>query len=269
MNIKQICSQVSATIERLEVEILLSHVLNKPRVYLYSHPEEPLTSEQCDQFNQLIKRREQGEPLVYITGKTEFYGLAFDITPDVLVPRPETELLIDYILDNLKVKTASVLELGTGSGIIAITLAKYRPDWNITATDISAGALTIAKRNSHFHDAKTIRWIESDWYSNIKVEKYDLIISNPPYIAKDDPHLRDLSYEPHGALISGHEGLDAIKKIIKGATGYLVQEGEIVLEHGYNQAEAVQNCLHEHGFKDIKTLDDLNHQPRVTIATHP
>jgi len=268
MNIKQICSQASATIEQLDKEILLAHVLNQPRVYLYAHPEEMLTSDQCEQFSQLIKRREQGEPLVYITGKIEFYGLAFDITSDVLIPRPETELLVDYVLANLNIKTASVLELGTGSGIIAITLAKYRPDWKITATDISEEALRAAQRNGQLHDVANIKWVKSDWYNTIIPAKYDLIVSNPPYIAQNDPHLGDLSYEPQSALVSGIEGLDAIKEVIERAGDYLAVDGRIVLEHGYNQSEAVQRCLCERGFKDIKTIEDLNHQPRVTVATH-
>ena len=269
MNIKQICSQASATIERLDRELLLSHVMNQPRVYLYAHPEEMLTSEQCKQFEQFVQRREQGEPLAYLIGKIEFYGLVFEITPAVLVPRPETELLIDFVLENISAKTLSVLELGTGSGVIAITLAKHRPHWAITATDISDEALTLARGNSHSHNTTTVGFIKSDWFNNVTTTaKYNLIVSNPPYIAENDPHLGDLSYEPYQALVSGGEGLDAIKKIVQQAGDYLAVGGSIVLEHGYNQAEAVQRCLHEQGFKGIKTLEDLNHQPRVTIATH-
>ena len=268
MNIKQICSQASATIERLDKEILLSHVLHQPRVYLYAHPEEILTPEQYEQFNDVVKRREQGEPLAYLIGKIEFYDLMFEITPDVLIPRPETELLIDYVLDNVNIKVASVLELGTGSGIIAITLAKHRPDWNITATDISEEVLTVAQRNCQCNDVANVKWVKSDWYNKIIPAKYDLIVSNPPYIAENDPHLRDLSYEPQKALVAGIDGLDAIKEIIERAGDYLTVNGRIVLEHGYNQSEAVQRCLRDRGFNEVKTIDDLNHQPRVTVATH-
>lgn len=269
MNIKQICSQASATIDRADSELLLAHVLEKHRAYLYAYPEVLLTEEQRTRFDDYVKRRAKGEPLVYILGSAEFYGLSFDITPDVLVPRPETELLIDYVFSHWDQEPLSVLELGTGSGIISITLATQRPKWQFTATDISAEALAVAQRNALKLGVKKIAFLESDWFNNLESAQYDLIISNPPYIAENDPHLRALSYEPQHALVSGQQGMDAIQCIVRQAVPYLSPGGGIALEHGYNQAELVQLELRQCGYERIKTLCDFNHQPRVTIATRP
>ncbi|HEV2614042.1 MAG TPA: peptide chain release factor N(5)-glutamine methyltransferase [Gammaproteobacteria bacterium] len=266
MNIKQICSQASATTERFERELLLTHALNQPRAYLYSHPEKELSQTEFELFNQLLQRREQGEPIAYILGETEFYSLKFYITPAVLIPRPETELLIDYVLENFKQKKLCMWELGTGSGIISVTLARHRPDWDITATDISEEALDVAKKNAHFHKAHNIKFIKSNWYEGLDSAKADLIISNPPYVAENDTHLNELRFEPSLALISGKEGMDAIKTIIQEAKTHLKSNGWVLLEHGYDQAKWVQNSFRENQFSEIKTMDDLNHHPRMTIA---
>ncbi len=269
MNIKQICSQASATIDRLDAELLLSHALKKPRVYLYSHPEENLSQAQYALFNQLLNRRAQGEPLAYIMGRTEFYGLVIDVSPSVLIPRPETELIVDYLLGHFKQNALSVLELGTGSGVISIALAKNRPQWKITATDISKDALAVAIQNSQINQITHVSYVKSDWYTNLPHEKYDVIVSNPPYIAKGDYHLANLAYEPMLALESGDDGLDALTRIVDGATPFLKHGGLLVLEHGYEQSPAVQKKMHDCGFDAIDTLRDLAGHPRVTIATHP
>ena len=266
MNIKQICSQASATIERYEIELLLAKALNQPRVYLYAHPEQGLTSTELELFNTLLRRREQGEPEVYILGETEFYSLKFYISAGVLIPRPETELLVDLVLEKFKLQKLSVLELGTGSGVIAVTLAKNRPDWSVAATDISETALEVARKNADFHGVHTINFIKSHWYEKLDLAKVDLIISNPPYIPEKDPHLRELSFEPSLALVSGKEGMDDIRTIISGAKAYLKSGGWILLEHGYDQAEQVQNCFLENHFTEVKTEKDLSGLPRMTIA---
>jgi release factor glutamine methyltransferase len=266
MNIKQICSQASVTIDRQDVELLLAHALNHSRAYLYSHPEKTLSPQELELFQQLVKKREQGEPVIYLLGETEFYSLKFYITPAVLIPRPETELLIDYVLEKFKQKKLCILELGTGSGVIAITLAKNRPEWAITATDISEEALTVAYKNALYHHSHNINFVRSNWFNELEPKKYDLIISNPPYISENDAHLKDLSFEPTLALISGKKGMDAIGAIIQGAKAYLKPAGWIIFEHGYDQAEQVHQCFRDHQFSQIKTEKDLNHHTRMTFA---
>jgi len=266
MNIKQICSQASATIERVDIELLLAKALNQPRVYLYTHPEQSLASTELELFNKLLRRREQGEPVVYILGETEFYSLKFYISPGVLIPRPETELLVELVLEKFKLQKLSVLELGTGSGVIAVTLAKNRPDWTITATDISETALEVARKNADFNGIHNINFIKSHWYENLDQTRVELIISNPPYIPEEDPHLRDLSFEPQLALVSGKEGMDDIRAIISGAKAYLKPDGWILLEHGYDQADQVQSCFLENHYTEVKTEKDLSGLSRMTIA---
>lgn len=272
MNIKQIYLQASATINNnSDLELLLSKAINKPRVYLYSHPEKILTPQELSLFNNLLARhQEQQEPIEYILGEAEFYGLKFFINPAVLIPRPETEVLINFILEKFTQKNLTILELGTGSGVIAISLAKHRPHWDITALDISSEALDIAKKNAEHHQIppQKINWLKSNWYQQLNAasNKYDLIISNPPYISESDPHLKNLTWEPALALISGKTGMDAIAIIIQNSQNYLKPGGLIVLEHGYNQAELVQACYLQYGFQEINTLRDLSLHPRITFA---
>lgn len=266
MNIKQICSQAWETIDRLDIELLLAHALNQPRAYLYAHPEKKLTAKEFELFESLLLRREQGEPVAYILGEAEFYSLRFIVTPDVLIPRPETELLVSYVLEKFKQKELSILELGTGSGVISVAIAKNRPNWAITATDISEAALAVARQNALYHKIATVRFLRSDWFSELAKETYDVIISNPPYIADEDTHLKALSFEPQLALRSGEQGMDAIRKIIGDAKSYLKPNGLILFEHGYEQALLVQKCFVENQFSDVKTEKDLSGHPRVTIA---
>lgn len=267
MNIKQICSQASATINRSELDLLLAKALNKPKAYLYAHPEYSLNSTELNLFNILLNRYQKSEPLAYILEETEFYGLSFFINPSVLIPRPETEILVKFILEKFPQKNLTVLELGTGSGVIAISLAKHRPDWIITAADISEEALKLAQSNAVHHEiSQNLNFINSNWYQNLPPLGYDLIISNPPYIAETDPHLKALTAEPSLALVAGKEGMDAIEEIMQGAQAYLNPEGCMILEHGYDQAERVQQCYKANGFKAIQTMKDLSHHDRITFA---
>lgn len=247
-------------------EILLAHVLKKNLAYLYTHPEKILTDDEIKLFQNLIERRKQGEPIAYILGEQEFYSLNFKVTKDTLIPRPETELLVDEALKIISDKPCKVLELGIGSGSVAITLAKLKPNIHMLATDISQAALNIAIENARHHQVNNIDFILSDWFKNIKAQKFDLIISNPPYIADDDPHLAQLQFEPLRALTSGEKGLDDLALIINHASDYLVDEGYLLLEHGYDQKEAVQTLCRNAKFEHIQTLLDMAGQPRITLG---
>ncbi len=247
-------------------EILLGAILKKNRAYLYAYPDQIVLPEDLQLFHTLISRRAQGEPIAYLLGEKEFYSLNFKVTRDTLIPRPETEMLIDEALKLLPSTANKILELGTGSGAIAITLAKLRPNWQIMATDISGKALKVAIDNAQRHEVNNIDFILSDWFSNIPAQKFDLIISNPPYVANLDPHLDSLRYEPLSALQAGVHGLDDITTIIKNAPPYLINGGMLLLEHGYNQEQEVKTLLKQAKFREIETLNDLGNCPRVTRA---
>lgn len=252
---------------KLDTEILLAHVLNVSRTYLHTHPDLSLNTEQQKQFDALIAQREQGMPIAYLIGHREFWSLDLLVTPDVLIPRPETELLVESVLNQLpKNEALTIAELGTGSGAISLALAKERPQWKIIAADISANALAIAQKNAAKLLLKNIEFCESDWFTALPKQTYTAIISNPPYIAENDAHLKqgDLRFEPLSALASGKEGLDAIQTIIKNAGHYLAKKGWLFLEHGYDQKIAVQNLLHQQQYQHILTHHDLAHHPRVT-----
>jgi release factor glutamine methyltransferase len=247
-------------------EILLAQVLKQSRAYLYAYPEKILTDDEIKLFQSLVARRKQGEPIAYILGEQEFYSLNFKVTKDTLIPRPETELLVDEALKLIGDKPCKVLELGIGSGSVAVTLAKLKPNIHMLATDISQEALNVAIDNARHHQVNNIDFILSDWFKNIKPRKFDIIISNPPYIAEQDPHLAQLQFEPKRALTSGENGLDALSHIIHHAGEYLVNKGYLLLEHGYDQKEAVQTLCQNAQFDHIKTLLDIAGQPRVTIG---
>lgn len=254
-------------VARLEGEILLSHILKKDRIDIYRWPQRLLTNQQQQQFKQLILRRQAGEPIAYLTGQKAFWSLNLTVGPQVLIPRPETELLVEQALHCLPPsKPCQILDLGTGSGAIALAIAQERPHWQITATDISKEALKIAKENAFRHRLQQILFIQSDWFTQLPPLKFDLIISNPPYIAIDDPHLTqgDIQHEPPQALISGREGLTAIQQIIIQAMNFLKPKAFLWLEHGYNQQMAVQKLLHHHGYRQIETLVDYSGIPRIS-----
>jgi release factor glutamine methyltransferase len=253
----------------LEAKLLLGHVLGQDRAWLAAHGDTPLSIEQRRRFEQLVRRRHQGEPIAYLVGWREFYGLVFEVTPNVLIPRPETELLVDFALERIARDAAvRVLDLGTGSGAVAVAVAHARPLARVTAVDVSPAALALARRNAHRHAVANVEWLESDWFSGLAARRFELIVSNPPYVAAGDRHLveGDLRFEPAAALTAGGDGLTAIRTIVAGAGGHLAEGGWIGIEHGYDQAAAVQALLRDAGFADMATRRDLAGIPRTTVA---
>jgi len=251
----------------LDSEVLLCFVLGKQRSYLRTWPEHLLLPEQQQRFLRLLLQRHAGQPIAYLTGSREFWSREFIITPDVLIPRPETELLIEHALELLPRQQAlEVLDLGTGSGAIAVTLAAERPLLHITATDISPAALHIASRNARRHRTTNIRFHQSRWFEDLPAACYDLVVSNPPYIAPQDAHLQqgDLRYEPQTALVAGHGGLADIEEIIDAARRQLKTGGHLLLEHGYDQQNAVQEILRRCHYCEIRSYPDLAGLPRVS-----
>lgn len=263
---KLACTSDSA---RLDAEVLLAFILDKNRGYLRAWHNKILDLQVISHFEMLISQRQQGFPIAYLTGSREFWSREFFVSPDVLIPRPDTEILIEHCLEKIPQNLPlHILDLGTGSGIIAITLACERTNAKIVAIDASDAALRIAHKNANFHNCHNVEFILSDWFSNVPKKKFDLIVSNPPYIAKDDKHLTqgDVRFEPQSALVAAENGLHDIFEIAQNARNYLVSEGLLLFEHGYNQAQAVQEILKNMGFIDVQTHCDLAGQPRVTIG---
>lgn len=247
--------------------MLLEHVLQKPRSWLLAHDTDRLDPEKAAQFLTMAAERRQGKPMAQLLGQREFMGHAFIVTPDVLIPRPETELLVEVglrAIQNTAVPT--VLDLGTGSGAVAISLALAKPQAMVVATDLSLKALSVAQQNAQAHDVR-VQWWQGSWYEALPLEgRFDLIVSNPPYIVVNDPHLvqGDLRFEPLMALTDGADGLSAIRQIVAGASGRLKPNGQLWLEHGYDQSGAVQQLLIAAGFKNVQSLPDLAGILRVT-----
>lgn len=255
----------------LDAEVLLAWVLQKTRSYLRAWCDNELTLEQLIHFEQLLIKRQQGIPIAYLIGQREFWSRDFKVSPEVLIPRPDTEVLIELCLQLIPQNQAyRLLDLGTGSGIIAITLAAERPLIQVTAVDYSESALEIAKQNALAHAINTIDFYQSDWFASIKEQQFDIIVSNPPYIASDDAHLLqgDVRFEPKTALVAGDEGLSDIKIITKTAKHYLKNQGYLLIEHGYNQETAVQAIFLANNYVDIKTERDLSGQSRVTMGRY-
>lgn len=258
---------------RLEAELLLCKVLARSRSFLAAWPEWPLTAAQQATFTELLQRRLAGEPIAYLLGNKEFWSLVVQVTPAVLIPRPETELLVELALalGDRKQSDGSdrpciVADLGTGSGVIAAALARERPRWSLYATDCSAAALTVAEANFH-HLGLPVRTYRGTWYGALAQDLlFDLIISNPPYIPTGDPHLGqgDLPWEPRTALAAGADGLDALRILCAGAPQHLHNDGSILLEHGWDQGAAVRDLLRQAGFRAVRTWRDLAGQERVS-----
>ena len=254
---------------RLDAELLLSHCLDKPRSYLYSWPERALSESCWRRFQNLVRQRLQPMPIAYLLGKREFFSMEYATTPAALVPRPETELLVELALRQIPTdRSLRVCDLGTGSGIIAITLKKQRPLTTICATDVDPDCLELARANARRHQVD-IDFIESDWYENLPPDSiFDLIVSNPPYVAADHPFLLqgDLPAEPVIALTPGASGLEALEVIISAAPDHLSAGGILILEHGYDQEAAVAALLLDHGFGEIRCESDHNNLPRTSSA---
>ncbi|KTC99542.1 peptide chain release factor N(5)-glutamine methyltransferase [Legionella erythra] len=253
---------------RIDAEVLLAHVLIRSRSFLYSHPENELTPLQWSRFKKLVAQRRQGFPIAYLTGIKEFWSLPIRVTKDTLIPRPETELLIEITLSQLQdVPDARVLDLGTGSGAIALALAKERPAWQIVASDFSEGALKTAVENASNLGLTNIQFIHSDWFTNIhQPASFHAIVANPPYIASTDPHLSegDVRFEPQTALVSGETGLQALKHIISQSLARLCPNGLLLVEHGYDQKSAVESMLKDYGYKAIHCWQDWQGNDRVS-----
>jgi len=251
---------------RRDGEILLAFCLEKNRSWLYTWPEAEVAVEQVSRFQQLLVKREQGLPVAYLTGSREFWSLELAVNEHTLIPRPDTETLVQWTLELSLPGKADVLDMGTGSGAIALALASERPGWNVTGTDASAQALAVAKHNGQATGLKQVRFLLSDWYDALGGEQFDLIVSNPPYVETSDPHLEqgDLRFEPASALVSREGGLADLSAIVRGAGGYLRPAGWLFLEHGFQQATAVRELLRAAGFQQVSTRQDLAGMDRIS-----
>ncbi|GJI96854.1 release factor glutamine methyltransferase [Duganella caerulea] len=259
--------QVQSLLDPLDNRVLLCHALGLSRVSLITQSERELDAEQAARFAALVQRRLAGEPVAYIVGQREFFGLPFEVNGAVLIPRPDTELLVELTLDRLPPQ-GRVLDMGTGSGAIAVALAHTRRDAAVTALDVSPDALAVARRNAAANGAQ-VNFLQSDWYTALQGQPpFDVIASNPPYIASGDRHLSegDLRYEPPGALTDHADGLSALRIIVAGAAAHLKPQGWLLMEHGYDQAAAVRQLLTDQGYNEVQSWTDLAGIERVTGA---
>ncbi len=256
---------------QLDAEVLLCHCLQKTRSYLRAWPESQLEAHVAVEFQSLIAQRRQGVPVAYLTGSREFWSRNFNVNSDVLIPRPDSELLIEISLALLPKHPVKLLDLGTGSGILAITLAAERTDCQVIATDFSKHALAVAQNNAQHLNVNNIQFVHSNWLQEVRETDFFLIVSNPPYIDKNDTHLQqgDVRFEPNSALISADNGLADIHKIIMHSAAYLQDNGHVLIEHGYDQPHAVQALFTQYHYQDIYTHPDLGGNPRVTCARKP
>jgi len=257
---------------KFEAQLLLQNVLNVNRAWLLAHESDALQDKIKADFESLLARRLLGEPIAYILGQREFFGLNLIVSPDTLIPRPDTETLVETALDKIPTDTPfTVLDLGTGTGAVALAIAEHRPEAQVTAIDASSGALDIAKRNANQLDLTQIDFRLSNWFSALEGERFNLIVSNPPYIEQHDIHLTqgDLRFEPMSALASGTDGLDDIRQIVDNCLLHLHPQGWLMLEHGYNQAHLVTDLMAQSGLIDITTIKDLGANDRVTIGKNP
>lgn len=253
---------------RLDIELLLAHALGKSRSYLHTWADKVVSDEQLEQFSAAIKRRQDGEPVAYILGQQGFWSLDLEVASHTLIPRPDTELLVETALQLIPATPADVLDLGTGTGAIALALASERPAWQITGVDRVPEAVALAARNGSRLQLANAQFIESNWFAALSGQRYQLIVSNPPYIAADDQHLGqgDVRFEPSSALVAGQDGLDDIRLIVEQAPNYLRAQGWLLLEHGYDQAASVCQLLSERGFNQVESRRDLGGHQRISIG---
>jgi release factor glutamine methyltransferase len=250
---------------RREAQILLGHTMGVSRAWLSAHRDDAAAPSAADTFRELVRRRQVGEPVAYLIGRREFYGLEFRVTPDVLIPRADTETLVDAALERLpEGAQPDVLDLGTGSGCVALTIAHERPEARVTAVDVSAAALIVARENAASIGVNA-EFVQSAWFEKLDGRRFDLIVSNPPYVAAGDPHLQqgDLRFEPATALASGKDGLADIRIIVADAPAYLSEGGWLLFEHGYEQADACRDLLLDAGFGGVISRADIAGLPRV------
>jgi release factor glutamine methyltransferase len=272
LTVRQALAQ--AGLAPIDAQVLLAHVLVADRAWLVAHATDPLARSDAEAFFTLARRRRDGEPVAYLTGKREFWGLSLAVDRSVLIPRPETETLVECALRALPSdRPLHVLDAGTGSGAIALAIARERPHVQMLATDVSAAALAVATRNAERMKLGNVRLLQSDWYEQLSVGEgaFDLIVSNPPYVADADPHLAegDVRFEPVTALRGGHDGLAALRVVVGGASAWLAPGGVLIVEHGYDQADAVRALMRAAGLADAGIFRDLAGIARVSVATKP
>lgn len=258
--------------ERVDAEALLLHLLGKSRSWLIAHADDVLAADRVEAYAALVTRRAAGEPIAYITGRRGFWSLDLEVTRATLIPRPETELLVELALKRLLPDARSrVLDLGTGSGAIALAVARERPLARVTATDASKEALTVAQGNAARHGIANVDFVHGNWFAPLRGKRFDLIVSNPPYIESDDLHLSqgDLRFEPQHALASGRDGLDDVRRIVRHAGTHLIDGAWLLLEHGWMQGEAVRMLLCKAGFVEVFTARDLEQRDRVSGGRWP
>lgn len=265
-------SRLSGDEARREAELLLVHALQRERAWLFAHARDAVDTTACDRYAALVAQRARGMPVAHLLGEWGFWTLRLRVTADTLVPRPETELLVEAALERLPPDRASrIADLGTGTGAIALALARERPSSVVIATDASPAALSVARENAGRNGVGNVEFRLGDWFTPLRGERVDLIASNPPYIAEGDPHLQrgDLRFEPASALASGKDGLDAIRAIAAAAPTHLHAAGWLLLEHGNDQGDAVRALLIAAGFQSVDTLRDLESRDRVTLGRTP
>ncbi|HKT29890.1 peptide chain release factor N(5)-glutamine methyltransferase [Dyella sp.] len=258
--------------DRIDAEVLLGYALSKPRSWLIAHADDVLSPDHAAAYALLIEQREAGEPIAYITGRRGFWSLDLEVTPATLIPRPETELLVELALERVPVdKACRVLDLGTGSGAIALAIARERPMAEMVAVDASSEALDVARHNARRHHLGNVHFVHGDWFAPLDDYRFDVIVSNPPYIELDDPHLQqgDLRFEPISALVSGRDGLDDIRRIVRDAGLHLVRGGWLLFEHGWQQGDAVRALLRDADFVELSTAHDLEQRDRVSMGRWP
>jgi len=256
----------ASPLSRLETRALLARQLGVAREQLIAEPEMPVAAADVKAFAQLVQRCQRGEPLAYVLGEKEFYGRVFEVSPAVLIPRPETELLVEVALATGLNDGARVLDLGTGSGCIAITIALERPTWSVTATDVSHDALEVARANAAKWRVDNVSFRKGGWFSALSDQRFDLIVSNPPYVAVGDSHLQALRFEPQTALVAGGNGLACLQQIIESAPRHLLPAGTLALEHSYEQGEAVRALFNAATWRDVRTMVDFAELDRATVA---
>ena len=256
---------------RLDAELLLAQALGKSRGYLHTWPERELEASQLECYQAALARRRTGEPVAYILGRQGFWSLDLDVASHTLIPRPDTELLVETALALLPATPLQVLDLGTGTGAIALALACERPAWQVAGVDRVAEAVALAQSNGTRLQLANARFAESCWFSALAGQRFQLIVSNPPYIAAADPHLSqgDVRFEPSSALVAGIDGLDDIRLIIEQAPEHLLAGGWLLLEHGFDQAEAVRELLVQRGFSTVKSRRDLGGHQRISLGQWP
>jgi release factor glutamine methyltransferase len=266
---ERLLAEAAGVITRRDAEILLAHAWSITRGQLLARTGAPVPADVIMRFTDACARRARGIPVAYLLGRREFWSLDFEVTPAVLVPRPETELLVQYVLDLVTAGAARVADLGTGTGAIAIALAHERPHWKVTATDTSGDALAVARRNGDRLVPGRVEWLAGDWFTPLAGRQFDAIASNPPYIAAEDPVLAgdSLAHEPRGALTPGGDGTAALAALINGAPGHLVAGGWLALEHGHSQGEWTRFTLVARGFTHVTSARDLAGHERVTFGS--